>query len=256
MKITMKNWTYTPATALLQTISFPKSAFNSEYDILNRSIFFAWQLVLRVILKLCYQLNIHGQENIPHHGSYILISNHCSHFDTMCLLSVVPLSRITETYAAAAEDHFFVTRWKANIVNNLFHALPFSRFKTRETHQSLQQCKYLLSSRERTLIFFPEGQRSMNGVIQPFKRGIGFLLAGTHLKVIPVHIQGAHKAWPKANTLPGPGKLQVKIGKPLQFPNTPRTSRSYAHISTIIERELKTLTETPHHNGEYREKST
>jgi len=245
-----------PAATLLRQTPFPTSSFNMEFDILNRGVFVIWQLTVRVILKLVCRLEVSGRENIPPHGSYILVSNHSSHLDTLCLLGLVPLSRISETYAAAAEDHFFINRWKANIVNRLFHAVPFCRIKTRETHQSLRLCKQLLSTSDRTLIFFPEGQRSRDGVLQPFKRGIGYLLASTHVNVIPVYIQGAHDAWPKGNIFPKPGKLLAVIGRPLNFSNAVRTSRSYSSIAQIIEQQLKTLIKSNTLCGEYCEKST
>ena len=67
------------------------------------------------------------------------------------------------------------------------------------------------------LILFPEGTRTADGAIGPFKPGIGFLIAGTPIPIVPCHIHGAFKAWPKGKWIPRPRKLTITIGEPLRF---------------------------------------
>ena len=67
------------------------------------------------------------------------------------------------------------------------------------------------------LIIFPEGTRSQTGETQPFKSGIGALLAGRDVSVLPCYVQGAFRAWPKGRRLPRPGKVRLIIGTPRNY---------------------------------------
>jgi len=53
--------------------------------------------------------------------------------------------------------------------------------------------------------------------MQPFKNGIGALVAGTDVPVIPCHIEGAHRALPPGRCFLLPRKITLRIGQPLRF---------------------------------------
>jgi 1-acyl-sn-glycerol-3-phosphate acyltransferase len=48
------------------------------------------------------------------------------------------------------------------------------------------------------LILFPEGKRSRDGSLGPFKPGLGMLIASTNVPVVPCHVSGAFQAFPPA----------------------------------------------------------
>lgn len=237
----MKAWVYSPVNSLRSEIPDIESVYRNEGDLICKGLFIIWQFLLRLAVRLLFHCKVSGLENLPADGSYVLISNHTSHFDTICLFSIVPLWRVNHTYPAAAEDHFFVTRWKALFASKLFNAFPFCRSELKGTHRSLLECRKLLSNNRSSLIFFPEGERSRSGVLQPFRRGIGFIVANTQHKVVPVHIQGAFESWPKGQFLPKPGKLQINIGKPMTFTHVRRNSDNYLQVAKQIEHELRKL---------------
>jgi long-chain acyl-CoA synthetase len=66
------------------------------------------------------------------------------------------------------------------------------------------------------MVWFPEGQRSPEGKLLPFRPGIGLILKEyPHVPVVPVYIDGAFEALPVGSALPRPRKITVHIGKPL-----------------------------------------
>src|SRR5438046_96493 len=67
------------------------------------------------------------------------------------------------------------------------------------------------------LIIFPEGTRSRTGEMQAFRTGIGALLAGRNVSVLPCYVQGAFRAWPKGRRLPRPAKVRLIVGQPLNY---------------------------------------
>jgi 1-acyl-sn-glycerol-3-phosphate acyltransferase len=95
------------------------------------------------------------------------------------------------------------------------NALPFAR----QTHvrQSLAICGELLANAGNVLIIFPEGTRSTTGKLQEFKGGIGALVAGRDVPVLPCYLDGAFRAWPKGTLWPRPRKVRLIIGPPRNY---------------------------------------
>src|SRR5262249_9781839 len=69
--------------------------------------------------------------------------------------------------------------------------------------------------RGRNLVWYPEGQRSPTGALQPFKPGVGLLLGHFRVPVVPVFLQGTYEALPTGQLLPRPGPITVVFGQPL-----------------------------------------
>jgi 1-acyl-sn-glycerol-3-phosphate acyltransferase len=172
-------------------------------------------LIIRALLRVYCRFEIVGEEHLRSNRSFVLVANHSSHLDTVCLLSALPLRRLHRAFPAAAADYFFksVSRtWIATVVAN---ALPFARQS--HVRQSLAICAELLANAGNVLIIFPEGTRSTNGALQEFKPGIGALLAGRDIPVLPCYLEGAARAWPKGRRLPRPRKVRLIIGAPRNY---------------------------------------
>jgi 1-acyl-sn-glycerol-3-phosphate acyltransferase len=172
-----------------------------------------------------------------------MISNHSSHLDGLCLLSALPLSALHRAFPAAAADYFFNSVPGSVLSRLVINALPFHRDMS--VRQSLNACRTLLDDERPTgagrrnlgnvLILFPEGTRSTDGTIGPFRRGIGDLVAGSDVPVVPCHLDGAHAAWPKGTFLPRPRRLTLTIGPPLVFADAPRGDKHAAqHIADAL----------------------
>jgi 1-acyl-sn-glycerol-3-phosphate acyltransferase len=161
-------------------------------------------LIIRGLLRLYHRFEIVGREHLPNDESFVLVANHSSHLDTLCLLAALPLRRLHRAFPVAAEDYFFrglPRTWFAAVVMN---AMPFAR--QMRVRESLFICGQLLAQPGNVLIIFPEGTRSKTGETQPFKSGIGALLARRDVSVLPCYVQGAFRAWPKGRRLPRPGE--------------------------------------------------
>jgi 1-acyl-sn-glycerol-3-phosphate acyltransferase len=78
--------------------------------------------------------------------------------------------------------------------------------------RALKVCHYVLQ-KNKILVYFPEGQRSADGALKDFRKGIGILVKEARVNVLPMYIEGAYKAWPRKRTVPLPAKVTVRIGK-------------------------------------------
>jgi 1-acyl-sn-glycerol-3-phosphate acyltransferase len=65
--------------------------------------------------------------------------------------------------------------------------------------------------------FYPEGTRSPDGRLYRGRAGLGWLALNTDAPVIPVAMLGTRKMLPTGALLPRPTRIEIKIGKPLEF---------------------------------------
>jgi 1-acyl-sn-glycerol-3-phosphate acyltransferase len=185
-------------------------------------------LVVRCWLRGYHRLTIVGRHNLPVGRSFMLIANHASHLDTLCLLAALPMSRLHRAFPAAARDYFYVSAARAFLAAVVVNVLSFDRHKA--PWQSLSACAQLLEDSGNILIFFPEGTRSGNSEPEEFKPGVAILAAGHDIPVVPCHLAGTHAALPKGSWFPRPKVVRLTIGQPRTYARWPATRESTKHI--------------------------
>ena len=237
----MKKWQYEPAQDLDQRLIERLRNFPREPDMLIYGLRSLVALIIRGLLRTYCRFEIVGNEYVRSNRSFVLVANHSSHLDTVCLLAALRLRQLHRAFPAAAADYFFKSvprTWIATVVVN---ALPFAR----QTHvrQSLAICGELLANAGNVLIIFPEGTRSQNGEIQEFKAGIGALLAGRDIPVLPCFLDGAWRAWPKGKRLPRPRKVRLIIGAPRNYASTLPEKGASSAIAAELRDAVKQLAE-------------
>lgn len=235
----MTEWEYHPPPDIDETMSehlqnFPRQPYMLMYAI--RSVA---ALLLRGWMRVYHRLRIDGRENLPPRGSFILVCNHTSHLDTLCMLCSVPLKRIHRTFPAAAADYFFSSLPRSAVSAILINALPFDR-KIKGA-ESLTVCGELLKNEGNVLIIFPEGTRTTNGEMGRFRSGIGRLVVGTDLPVLPCYLDGGLKAWPKGKVVPRPFPLQLRIGTPRSYTHLDKSSASVRKICQDLQESVAEL---------------
>jgi 1-acyl-sn-glycerol-3-phosphate acyltransferase len=188
----------------------------------------AIQLTMRGVFHSYNHLDIIGRENLPLETSFVMVCNHSSHLDAVCLLASLPLRRVNHAYPVAAADYFFSTPLRTMLSVIAVNGLPLDRHHGSD---GLDVCRQLLNAPGNVLIIFPEGTRSCSGEIGRFRSGVSRLVAGTTTPVVPCHLSGAFEAWPKGSRLPRPAALRLRIGKPRTFPDV--SSHNHAAIAAI-----------------------
>jgi 1-acyl-sn-glycerol-3-phosphate acyltransferase len=211
----MRKWLYDSARDVDQAPVDRLRQFPREPDMFVYGLRSLAALIIRSLLRIYNHFEIIGHQNLRTNRSLVLVANHCSHIDTLCLLAALPLRKLHRAFPAAASDYFFqsVPRlWAAAILVN---ALPFAR--QARVRQSLSLCRELLADPGTILIIFPEGTRSTTGEVGEFKSGIGALVAGRDVAVAPCFIDGSFRAWPKGKRLPRPRKVRLIVATPRNY---------------------------------------
>jgi 1-acyl-sn-glycerol-3-phosphate acyltransferase len=238
----MKRWRYTPAADLGQPMSERLRQFPREPDMFVYALRSLVSLVIRAALRVYNRFDVIGAEHLPRNRSFVLVANHSSHLDAVCLLAALPFRQLHRAFPAAAADYFFQSvprTWIASIVVN---ALPFAR--SAQVRQSMNICAGLLAMPGNVLIIFPEGTRSRDGALQEFKSGIGALVAGCDVEVLPCYLHGAFEAWPKGRRLPRPRKVQLVIGAPRNFAARGNDKAAISAIATELRAAVEQLAHT------------
>ena len=235
----MKRWQYEPAADLDQSPIGRLRNFPRQPDMLVYGLRSLVALIIRGLLRTYCRFEIIGEEHLRNNRSFVLVANHSSHLDTVCLLAGLPLRRLHRAFPAAAADYFFKSVPRTWIATVIVNALPFQR----QTHvrHSLAICAELLANTGNILIIFPEGTRSKNGELQEFKPGIGALVAGRDVAVLPCYLDGACRAWPKGKRIPRPRKVRLIIGAPRNYAAMLPDKNANAAIATELRTAVQQL---------------
>ena len=235
----MKKWRYHSLRDLERTPLDRVREFPREPDKLVRGLRSIVALIIRGLLRVYNRFEIVGHENLRMNRSLVIVANHCSHLDTLCLLAALPLRKLHRAFPAAASDYFFQSVARLWIAAVIVNALPFGR-QTR-VRQSLSLCEQLLRSPGTILIIFPEGTRSTTGELREFKSGIGALVAGRDVAVVPCLIDGSFRAWPKGKRLPRPRKVRLIVDAPRNYRERRRNKSDICAIAAELREAVNEL---------------
>jgi 1-acyl-sn-glycerol-3-phosphate acyltransferase len=228
----MNQWTYDPSAYLDQALIERVRGLVGEPGMLVCSSRAFAAVVLRGWLRLYHRVKIVGRQNLPEDRSFVLVANHASHLDTLCLLSALPIRRLHHAFPAVAKDYFCVSALRIFLARVVVNALPFDRHFA--PWQSLSVCAHLLEQPGNILIFFPEGTRLGNPEPGEFKPGVALLAAGRDVPVVPCHLAGTHAALPKGAWLPRPTSVRLTIGRPRIYAHLPATKESAKQICSEL----------------------
>lgn len=235
----MTEWEYHPAPDIDQTMAEHLRDFPRQPQMLDYALRSLAALFLRGWMRVYHRLRIVGQENLPNTGSFVLVCNHTSHLDTLAMLCAIPLKKIHRAFPAAAADYFFASIPRSAVSAIFINALPFDR--KMKGAESLTVCSKLLANPGNMLIIFPEGTRTTTGEMGRFRSGIGRLVAGTELPVVPCHLDGGLKAWPKGRLLPMPFRLRLSVGEPVVYDHLDKTADSVRQVCQDLEKRVSDL---------------
>ncbi len=197
-----------------------------------------WSFIRRG-LQASHSLDIRGAEHFPDHGPSIIVANHNSHLDTLLLGSVIPRPVRARFSPLAAGDTFFRNPSQSWLSSRLLNLRPLWREKPGS--HNLSRLRASLIEHPSCLLLFPEGTRSRSGTMGHFKPGVGMLVAGTNIPVIPCHIRGTFEAWPCHRKAPKGGQLRLRVGPPRHFPGHSACSKDWRHIAHELEEAVRGL---------------
>ncbi len=159
----------------------------------------------------------------------LVISNHITFLDAALILAALP-PRLCHRLAIAMEgerlqlmrrppkEWNIMRRW----LNQLGYALAVALFNVFPLPQQSgfrESFQYAGESVDRgySILVFPEGARSRDGRLAPFRAGIGLLVKNLNLPVVPMCIDGLFELKRAGKKTARPGQIEITIGAPVEF---------------------------------------
>jgi long-chain acyl-CoA synthetase len=189
-----------------------------------------YNLLARPAMLILGWPRVRGRENLRQtKGPVLVVANHVTFFDPAYILEGLP-GRFRRRLAVAMDGEllesmrtpplgtgFFMGllgRVKYFLVVSIFNVFPLPR------HAGFRKSFAFagdLIDRGWNVLVFPEGERTRNTRMNPFRAGIGLLATRLGVPVVPMRFDGVAEAREAGKHLVRPGQIKVWIGAPVRF---------------------------------------
>ncbi|MFO7585112.1 MAG: lysophospholipid acyltransferase family protein [Anaerolineales bacterium] len=174
--------------------------------------------LIRFVFNRIARFEIHGYENVPSSGAFVLAVNHIGVIDIAMFHYIFDRFDMFIPVGEKWEKNAFV-RWLARNLNFLF----VDRFNP--DLKALRKMIALMDTGN-SLVIAPEGTRSKTGALIEGKPGVAYLAARSGFPVLPVAITGTEDKVILGNIKRlRKSPVTLTAGKPFTLPPIPRENR-------------------------------
>ncbi|MDE6298959.1 MAG: 1-acyl-sn-glycerol-3-phosphate acyltransferase, partial [Muribaculaceae bacterium] len=154
------------------------------------------------------KVKVKGRENIDKSTSYIFVANHQGAFDIWSIYGY--LNHNFKWLMKKELEKIFMVGWACKKAGHVF--VDDSHIAS--IKQTITEAESKLKD-GMSLVIFPEGSRTWDGKMIPFKRGAFMLASEFRLPVVPITIDGSFKAMPRSTYNITPCTITLTIHKPI-----------------------------------------
>jgi 1-acyl-sn-glycerol-3-phosphate acyltransferase len=192
----------------------------------------AWARTLLAASRV--QVKVEGLETILPNGSYVFISNHLSFLDTPVVLANIPVQ-----FRFLAKRGLFQVPFLGQHLSRAGH-IPVPREDPRAAVRTMQLAAETIQRKKISLLIFPEGGRSHDGELQPFKEGGAYIAIRAGVPVVPIAINGTRELLPWGSGVVLSGNVSLRILKPIETTDLSLKDRARLteRVRTLIAQEL------------------
>ena len=169
------------------------------------------------------KIRIRGMENMRPGQNYIFMSNHVSNLDPPVLIPAIP----GRCSVLIKKELFRVPVLGAGL--KTVAMVPVDRSDREAAIESVNAAITVLQQGLH-IVIYPEGTRSGDGRLLPFKKGPFHLAIESGIPVIPVTMLGTHECWPKGQLKLRPGVATAVLHPPID----PRTHTDREALMTAV----------------------
>ncbi len=175
-------------------------------------------------------LEVEGLNNLVNlQPPVIFASNHQSHLDTPAIFTALPRRWRYRVAPAMSQDYFRAwlepgnASWRERMGTMVQYFLAAECFNAYPLPQRMAGVRRALKYTGELIglgycpLVYPEGKRTPDGTLQPFKSGIGLMATRLRTPVVPVHLSGLFEIYSIHDSWPRRGKVCVRFGAPLHF---------------------------------------
>ncbi|MBV9745313.1 MAG: 1-acyl-sn-glycerol-3-phosphate acyltransferase [Acidobacteriia bacterium] len=203
-----------PAILLATLICGSLSFLVSFFDPAGRAMHRVAQTWARILLAVSgVKVRVEGLEQISPDGSYVFIANHLSYMDTPVVLAHIPVQ-----FRFLAKRGLFQIPFLGTHLGRAGH-IPVPREDPRASVRTMQRAAEVIQEKKISLLIFPEGGRSRDGHMRPFKEGGAYIAIKAGVPVVPVAIIGSREVLPYGAGVVKSGAITLRILKPIETIN-------------------------------------
>lgn len=177
-------------------------------------------------------VSVTGTEKLDPGKPYIFAANHQSQFDIFALQGFLGV----DFRWLAKKELFQVPLWGPAMRKAGY--IPVDRSRGRQALKSLGEAAQKIAAGT-SVIIFPEGTRTPNGMLQEFKAGAMVLAIKSGVDIVPVAIKGTYEILPKGKLLMNPGNVSIRVGKPIATKD--RNQKDKHDLAIILHEEVAKL---------------
>lgn len=172
-----------------------------------------------------------GIENISRERPQVVASNHASWYDVWAIAAIIPGRYHFIAKQELARIPVFGQAWKAA------GHISIDRSDRSAAIRSLREAGERLREENATVVIFPEGTRSPDGELLPFKKGAFMLAIHTGTEIVPTAVLGGRDVLPKGGWRVRPGRIIVRFGTPIPTGDETESDRDelIAHVRSAVE---------------------
>lgn len=192
--------------ALLASVGVPLALLGAPARVVHRFYLAFARAALRVGGT---GVRVQGLARARPATAYVVVCNHESAWDPICLVATLPQLVLRFVVKQAA--------MRLPIFGPTLRATGNMTVSRTDTAGDVHRIEHGMDRRDLavSVLFFAEGTRARDGALHPFKKG-AFVTAIHHrLPVLPVGIAGAYRIWPKGRVWLRPGPVEIEVGEPI-----------------------------------------
>jgi 1-acyl-sn-glycerol-3-phosphate acyltransferase len=194
-----------PISLVLSILAFGSIPFDRKGDFFR---WCPWMWSKCILWTFGIKVNVKGLENIDQNKPYIFVSNHASMAD----IPTVMVALNGKVNIVFKKELTWVPIWGWALRYGPF--IMIDRSNPRDAMASIERAVQTIR-RGQSVILFPEGTRTNNGKLQPFKRGAFSLAAKSGVPVVPMTINNTYGIMPKGSLNVKKADISVVLEKPI-----------------------------------------
>lgn len=185
-----------------------KDALGGDLVVAEKVQAYTKAMAVRILKLTGGSYVVKGAEYLPKEGTALYVANHQSYMDIPAVLAVLerPLGFVVKE---ELEKIPFFDRWLVQL-----QCVPIARGEARKALESILKTAKILKSGH-DMVLYPEGTRSKDGTLLPFKAGSLKAAQRGNAMIVPMAIDGACDVMPRGSFLIAPKQITLTIFPPI-----------------------------------------
>ena len=201
-------------------------------------------MVLRFIYfvaRVLFRMDVKGNEVLTQlKRPYLICPNHQSSIDPFLVCSTYPRSVLQNTFHVGASMYFANNAMSK--LGRLINVIPIDP-DAQLLHAMRAGAAGLRAGK--ILNIYPEGQRSLDGKLNEFKKGAAILATELNLPIVPVALDGPYRIWPRKSWRIRLAKVKIRFGQPINtrelLSNQLDEDAAYQAVTSELQRRIQQM---------------